>query len=68
VSSPSCDFDAGSQEFGEIVGIEDLVLNRLGAINGERMGNLSLRILFFGKLGFWFLGEGGLGLVCGHYK
>jgi hypothetical protein len=35
VASPSCDFDASAEELGEIAGIEDFILNWLGAINGE---------------------------------
>jgi hypothetical protein len=35
VASPSSDFDASTQELSEIVGIEDLILDGFGAIDGE---------------------------------
>jgi hypothetical protein len=35
VTSPAANLDAGSEEFCEVGGVEDLVLDGLGAVDGE---------------------------------
>jgi hypothetical protein len=37
VAGSASDFNACSEELSEVVGVEDLILNGLGAINGESM-------------------------------
>ena len=66
-AGPACHLDAGSQEFCEVGGVEDLVLDGFGAIDGEGVGDLGLNGLLLEGLGLGHLGEGGLGLFCGHY-
>lgn len=68
VAGSSADFDACSEELSEIVGIEDLILNGLWAINGEWVRNFGLSVLFLCNLGLGLLGQSGLCLFCGHIK
>ncbi len=67
VSSPAADLDAGSEEFCEVGSIEDLVLDGLGAVDGEGVRDLGISGLFLDSLGLRSSGEGGLGLFCGHW-
>ena len=62
VASSASDLDAGSEELSEVGGVEDLVLDGLGAVNGEGVRDLGVGV---GGLGdFGSLGD--LGLLCGH--
>jgi hypothetical protein len=68
MAGSACDFDASSEELGKVSGIEDFILNWLGAIDGERVRNLGLSMLFLGNLDFGLFGESRLSLFCGHIK
>ena len=62
MTSASTDLDAGSEELCEVVGVEDLVLDGLGAVDGEGVGDLGVGVGGLGDLG----SLGDLGLLCGH--
>ena len=62
VTGSSCDFDAAAEELSEIGGVEDLVLDGLGAVDGEGVRDLGISVLLLGDLG----SLGDLGLLCGH--
>lgn len=62
VTGSSCDLDAAAEELSEIGGVEDLVLDGLGAVDGEGVRDLGISVLLLGDLG----SLGDLGLLCGH--
>ena len=66
VTGSSCDFDATAEELSEIGGVEDLVLNGLGAVDGEGVRDLGFSGLFSDGFGLGGNFEGGLCLFCGH--
>lgn len=69
VSGSACDLDALPEVFCEVRGVEDLIFDRFGAVDGESAGNL-----LFGGFLLWCLlldrgllgGDLGLSLFCGH--
>ena len=62
VASATADLDAGSEELSEVAGVEDLVLDGLGAVDGEGVRDLGIIVLLLGDLS----SLGDLGLLCGH--
>jgi len=62
VASATADLDAGSEELSEVAGVEDLVLDGLGAVDGEGVRDLGISVLLLGDLG----SLGDLRLLCGH--
>ena len=62
VSGSAADLDAGSEELSEVAGVEDLVLDGLGAVDGEGVRDLGISVLLLGDLG----SLGDFGLLCGH--
>ena len=66
VTGSSCDFDATAEELSEIGGVEDLVLDGLGAVDGEGVRHLGIGSLFSDGFGLGGDVEGGLCLFCGH--
>ena len=62
VPSAAANFDACSEELSEVGCVEDLILNGLGAVDGEGVRDLGIIVLLLGDLG----SLGDLGLLCGH--
>jgi hypothetical protein len=62
VPGAAADLDPGAQELCEVGSVEDLVLDGLGTVDGEGVGDLGLGVLLLGDLG----SLGCLRLLCGH--
>jgi hypothetical protein len=69
VSGAASDFYVLAEILCEGSGVEDLILDWLGAIDGEAANNFCFIGLFLDRLllRLWFFGNAlGLGLFCGH--
>lgn len=65
MSGSAVDLDAGTEVFGEVGCVEDLILDGLRAVNSERVGDFSLSSFLLdgfslALLDNWFSG------FCGH--
>jgi len=65
VSGSAVDLNAGAEVFCEVGCVEDLVFDGLGAVDGERVGDFSLRSFLLDGFSLAFLNNWFSGF-CGH--